>query len=245
MPRAFDPSQPERMDLPQPVSPELDRDLANLRALNRWFGGINLVLRFARQWLTPAREWNVLDLATGSGDIPRKLIDDARARNVRLRIDAVDFQCSTIEIARSLSRDFPEIIYHHADILTFDLKKRWDLVVCSLALHHFSDAAAIRVLRRCAGLSSRFVLVTDLRRCLLGTWGVHLLTTTIMRHPMTVHDARASVHRAFSFAELRDLAIHAGWHDFGHRRFPCARQAIWLAPFLPSAPPSAPHSVSP
>jgi hypothetical protein len=45
---------------------------------------------------------------------------------------------------------------------------------------------------------------------------------------MTRNDARVSIGRAFSFAELRELALAAGWRNFGHRRFIFARQAIWL-----------------
>jgi len=35
---------------------------------------------------------------------------------------------------------------------------------CTLALHHFSDDDAVRVLQRCRELSHKFVLVSDLRR---------------------------------------------------------------------------------
>jgi hypothetical protein len=37
MKRQFDPAEPELMDLPQPVSNELEVDLQNLRQLNRFF----------------------------------------------------------------------------------------------------------------------------------------------------------------------------------------------------------------
>jgi len=45
---------------------------------------------------------------------------------------------------------------------------------------------------------------------------------------MTRHDARLSAIRAFSFSEMRDLALQAGWENFGHQKFCFARQAIWL-----------------
>jgi len=45
---------------------------------------------------------------------------------------------------------------------------------------------------------------------------------------MTRHDARLSAERAFSFTEMRDLALRAGWQNFGHKRFRFARQAIWF-----------------
>jgi hypothetical protein len=72
------------------------------------------------------------------------------------------------------------------------------------------------------------VLVSDLRRGPLLQAGVYLLTALVFREPMTRFDARLSVQRAFSFAEMRDLAIKAGWKDFGHKKFRVGRQAIWL-----------------
>jgi hypothetical protein len=101
-------------------------------------------------------------------------------------------------------------------------------VLCSLALHHFSDEDAVRLLRRCRDLSRKFILVSDLRRGFLLQTGVYLLTALIFREPMTRYDARLSAARAFSFAEMRDLALRAGWQNFGHKRFRFARQAIWL-----------------
>jgi hypothetical protein len=55
-----------------------------------------------------------------------------------------------------------------------------------------------------------------------------LLTAVIFREPMTRFDARLSAERAFSFLEMRELAIQAGWKNFGHKNFRFARQAVWL-----------------
>ena len=84
------------------------------------------------------------------------------------------------------------------------------------------------LLRRCRALSRGKILVADLCRGWFAKAGVDLLTATIFRQPMTRNDARVSVERAFSFAELERLARAAGWKDFGQRRFRFARQAIWL-----------------
>ena len=222
------------MDRPQPITPELVSDLRNLRALNRYFGSYRLVRHFFHRWLRPNDSLRVLDFATGSGDIPRLVVELARAIGANVQIDAVDFQESTVEIARQLSRGFPEISYHCADIHRFgetssragDL--RYDIVIFSLALHHFEAEEAVQLLRRCRALSRGRVLVADLRRGWLAKIGVDLLTATIFREAMTRNDARVSAERAFSFRELHDLARAAGWENFGHRRFLLARQAIWL-----------------
>jgi len=107
MKRRFNPSDPEWMDRPQPISPELLSDLSNLRTLNRYFGSYRLVGYFLRRWIQPNDQLTILDLATGSGDIPRLVVNFARKRGAKVAIDAVDFQASTVEIARQLSAEYP------------------------------------------------------------------------------------------------------------------------------------------
>ena len=228
MKRQFDPAEPELMDRPQPVTAELVSDLRNLRQLNRVFGSYALTMHFLRRWIQPGAQLRVLDLATGSGDIPRLVIDYARKAGATVTVDAVDQQTSTLEIARGLSADYPEIEFKQADVLSFGEDGQYDIVLCSLALHHFDEATAVRLLERCQRLSRKLVLVSDLRRGFLATVGVYLLTAFIYREPMTRTDARLSAARAFSFREFGSLAERAGWRNFGHRKFRFARQAIWL-----------------
>jgi 2-polyprenyl-3-methyl-5-hydroxy-6-metoxy-1,4-benzoquinol methylase len=228
MKRSFDPTVLEMMDRPQPVSAELEHDLLRIRQLNRWFGSYRLLLSFMRRWIKPGARIRVVDLATGSGDIPRLIANYTRKIGAQVEIDAVDRQPATLEIARQLSTAYPEISYHQANVLEWNSAEAHDIVLCTLTLHHFSDEDAVRVLRRCRELSRRFVLVSDLCRGFLLQAGVHLLTAVIFREPMTRYDARLSAERAFSFSEVRGLALRAGWHNFGHKKFRVARQAIWL-----------------
>jgi 2-polyprenyl-3-methyl-5-hydroxy-6-metoxy-1,4-benzoquinol methylase len=228
MKRSFDPAVLEMMDRPQPVSIELENDLKRIRQLNRWFGSYRLVRHFTQRWIKRGAQMRVVDLATGSGDIPRLIVRYARKVGAEVKIDALDRQPATLEIARKLSAAYPEISYKETNILDWLPAEAYDMVLCSLALHHFSDADAVRVLQRCRELSQRFVLVSDLRRCLFLTTGVYLLTALVFREPMTRYDARLSAQRAFSFVEMRELAIQAGWTNFGHKKFPFARQVICL-----------------
>ncbi len=76
--RRFNPAEPEWMDRPQPVSPALISDLENLRTLNRYFGSYRLIRFFLRRWIHPGDKLRILDLATGSGDIPRLVVEFAR-----------------------------------------------------------------------------------------------------------------------------------------------------------------------
>src|SRR6266496_5565776 len=147
MKRSFDPAVLEMMDRDQPPSAELERDLERIRHFNRWFGSYHLVLGFIRSWIRPADKLRVVDLATGSGDIPRLIVDYARKISAKVEIDALDRQPATLEIARKLSADYPEISFQGTNILDWSPAEAYDIALCTLVLHHFSDEDAVRVLR--------------------------------------------------------------------------------------------------
>jgi 2-polyprenyl-3-methyl-5-hydroxy-6-metoxy-1,4-benzoquinol methylase len=235
MRREFDPNIPELMDLAVlengKPSAELERDLENLRWLNRYFGAIGILNRFLRRWFSKRSSGHyrlsVLDLATGEGDLPRELVLWCRQRGIPVTIDAIDSNEATLAVAKERSCEFPEITFHRGDIRDWG-SGSWELVLCSLALHHFSEEDAVLVLKNARRLSSGHLLVADLERNLSGAIGIYLLTALFLREAMTVHDARLSIRRAFSFDEFDALARKAGWIGYGHTRFPVTRQALWI-----------------
>src|SRR5256714_6871038 len=111
MKRQFDPAELELMDRPQPVSVELESDLKNLRQLNRWFGSYALISMFLSRWIKPGARLRIVDLATGSGDIPRLIAEYGRKIGAELQIDSLDRQPATLEIAKKLSGRYPEITF--------------------------------------------------------------------------------------------------------------------------------------
>jgi SAM-dependent methyltransferase len=226
--RKFDPDLLELMDRPDPSKPDLVRALLNLEELNRHFGSYRIIRHFLNRWLRPGETVTILDACTGFGDIPRLVVEWARKRGSEVKVLAIDMQPATLAIAQRRSVLFPEISYQQADIRSFEPGDRFDIVLCSLALHHFAWREAVEILQRLTRVGERAILISDLVRSAAGLLGVYLLTSTIFRDPMTKFDARLSIRRAFSFPEMKELAVEAGWEGFGHRRFLVSHQALWL-----------------
>jgi SAM-dependent methyltransferase len=226
--RTFDCHKTERMDRPQPVSEELANTLRELEAMNRDFWGHRYVRRFMQKRFRPGSTYRILDMATGGGDFPRVMVDWARGRRISLVIDAVDSNEAIIELAREFSDGYPEIRYVVGDALRFHSSRFYDLVHCSLTMHHFSTEEAVGFLKRCRELSKEYVLITDLRRSVFTRVGVHFVNSFFGHEQMTKRDGDTSARRAFSYREFRMLAKGAGWERFGHERFLWCRQALWL-----------------
>src|SRR6202040_4464440 len=142
MKRSFDPAELELMDRPQPILAELEPDLENIRELNRWFGSYALISMFLGRWIKPGARLRIVDLATGSGDIPRLIAEYGRKVGAELRIDAGDQQSATLEIAKRLSVRYSEITFVEGGVLEWQPTNSYDIVFCTLALHHFSEADA-------------------------------------------------------------------------------------------------------
>ena len=85
-----------------------------------------------------------------------------------------------------------------------------DFVISSLFLHHFPPEAVVELLRTGYGLARRALIMTDLVRGVLPELAFGLVQPVLARHPLTRHDGRLSIRRAYTPTELRALAAAAG-----------------------------------
>lgn len=93
-----------------------------------------------------------------------------------------------------------------------------DLVLCSLALHHFTSADAVTILRRMQKIARVSYIVNDLRRNWPAIGMTNLLARTVMRSRIFRHDAPQSCRAAFTIRELRTMARQAGLRNFRIKR---------------------------
>jgi ubiquinone/menaquinone biosynthesis C-methylase UbiE len=216
----------ERMDEPGQDPGQLALSLADLRRVNRWLGGTRVVLHHLGRLVARLgrAEVRVLDVATGSGDIPLHVAAWGRAHGVRIHVVATDFHATTLELARRHTAADPDVAVEAADALALPYPGgAFDFALCSTALHHFDRREdAIRVLHEMDRVSRHGFVVNDLARSRPALLGAHLLAATLWRrHPVTAHDGPLSVRRSYTPAELRDLARDAGLGNATvHAHFP-------------------------
>ncbi len=202
----------ELMDFPGNDPELLAGDLRNLRRLNRFLNGsrsvvlaLNHILRRA-----PLEHVSLLDVGTGSADIPALVLAQLRRRGVRAKIVGLEADPMTARIAAQCSANLfdIEIIQGDAGAPPFS-PGSFDFVVASQFLHHFSEAKIVELLRRWARLARRGIVISDLVRHPVAYHGIRLLTQLATRNIMTLTDAPLSVRRAFTFEEWRALLRQA------------------------------------
>lgn len=215
--------QLELMDGPIDAPAELARNLADIAFANRWLGGIAPIRREVRR--RGAR--TILDVGSGSADVPLALVRDGQRRGIDLRATCLDRSAAMLEIARQRCAGDERLSFVCGDgeRLPFG-DGAFDVVTSTLALHHFEPPAARALLRELRRVARLTPIVGDLvrsRTALAATW-LYVHATT--RNRLTLHDAPLSVRRAYEPAEALALARDAGWRAPSVRREPFFRMTL-------------------
>lgn len=205
----------------QPDLPAAEH-LAALNGLRR----VNRVSRIAavlwRQIAALARRRSplrVLDLACGGGDLPLALAQRARKQGLPLHVAACDVSAYALQVTeqRAASAGL-QLELFLCDALRDDLPTDYDVITCSLFLHHLSEGDALQLLRKLRAADPRLLLIDDLIRSpfayALAWAGCRVLT----RSPVVHFDGPASVAAAFVPSEVLRLAETAGLHGATLRR---------------------------
>ena len=212
--------QAEWMDDPAAPPGELARSLAYIRRVNSLLGysraTVGHLARFSRRW-KPGETVRILDVATGSADIPRAILRWSRRRDFDVRVVAVDLHHTTLKLAAQPAE--PRLRFVRADALRLPFANgSFDYVLTAMFLHHLDDDAAAGVLREMDRVARRGIIAADLLRHRRAYAWITLLT--LGAGPMVRHDARASVAQAFTKAEVLALRGRAGiGYASYHRHF--------------------------
>ena len=227
MPRS---EEPEILDEERHDPEELAANFRDIRRVNAFLGGRSIILGLLPHLIAdvPAgRPVSILDLATGCADIPLAVADWAERRGIAVEITASDYLEDVLALARKEVSDHPSIALARHDARSVPLPDdAFDIVLCSLSLHHFPTDEAVMILKEMNRLARSGFILNDLRRSWPGyiaAWVASRLTT---RNRLTRNDAPLSVRRAFTPGELRLLLEQAGVEQASISRHLWFRMAV-------------------
>ena len=206
--------QAELMDEPSLDVSEHARALKGLRRVNWWSRSAAIVQSDLRQLAAGCsveRPLRLLDVACGGGDVTAAITRWTRLAGLPVRVSACDISPTALEIARHQAGSAGESIeFFQHDLLQQPLPAEFDVVMCSLFLHHLEEPDAVRVLRSMSAAATRAVLVNDLIRSrsgyLLAILGTRLLSRSRIMHV----DGPLSVAGAFTPREALQLCEQVG-----------------------------------
>ena len=158
---------------------------------------------------------SLLDVGSGSGDLPEAARDRLAGRGVPLLAIALDRDPTALALAARAG--LPAI---RADVLRLPLADRSiDLVTAVKFAHHFEGPALARLLAEMARVARHRVLVLDIRRHWLAYGGFRAWSLAFTRNRLVRHDGPLSVLRGFTSAELAGLALGVPGFDWTLRHY--------------------------
>lgn len=203
----------ELLDAGEGTDDDVARSLSDLRRINRFLGGRKVVLRAISSCLddTSLERVSLLDVGTGSADLPMAVAESCKARGLEIFIAAVDISERNLRISRAQLGVSSEIHLVRADSLRLPFAARsFDFVTASLFLHHFRDDDVVRLLADFGRIARRAVIVNDLVRNLVPYYFTRIAGPILAASFLTRNDGPVSVLRGFTPDEMNDLARRAG-----------------------------------
>jgi 2-polyprenyl-3-methyl-5-hydroxy-6-metoxy-1,4-benzoquinol methylase len=213
--------QSELMD-----DPGLERSLhlaalRDLDRLNRVSFTSELIWREIQKNIGAKRSLSILDVASGSGTIAARISELSRRRGFDVAVDVCDISDTAMSHAAEQHGNLLRRAFK-LDVLRVPIPTGYDVIICSLFLHHLNEADASTLLRKITAAATDAAIISDLERSRMGYVLAFAATHLLTRSPIVKVDSLRSVKNAYTKTEIQELIKKAGIKDVTVRRaFPC------------------------
>jgi ubiquinone/menaquinone biosynthesis C-methylase UbiE len=203
-------SQSEIMDDFELKGDEMKEVLTDLKNVNKWLGGNNISIKGIIKLLPEgAKEQTItiLDLGCGDGEMLRECSRFAEREGYNFRLIGIDANAFILEEARRRSTDFQNITFLEKDVFSTEIRDlNYDIALCTLFLHHFSDRDLKVLIQRFLDQAQVGVVVNDLHRSRLAFWLFKMVSYLIIKTSIARNDGLISVARGFKRREIENLS---------------------------------------
>ncbi|GAA3738684.1 hypothetical protein GCM10022422_22680 [Flavobacterium ginsengisoli] len=191
-------------------SEELIGALDQIASINQLLGGNKLTLHGIKELLKNndiSKTIIIADIGCGNGDMLRMLAKYGKKQNLNFKLIGIDANAFTIDYAKKLSQDFTNIDYLCMDIFSEDFNElKYDIVLCTLTLHHFTTAQIDKVMNVLNKNASIGIVVNDLHRSKLAYRLFELVSVIFNLNRMSRNDGLISILKGFKKKELEHFS---------------------------------------
>lgn len=206
----FRSEQTEIMDDFSLKGEELIKTLDKIAQINRFLGGNNLTLNGVKQLLAKidtSKQIIIADIGCGNGEMLRMLADYGSKNNLTFKMIGIDANRFTVDYARKLSDNYPNIEYNCTDVFEDNFSAlKYDIVLCTLTLHHFSNEKIINLITTFNNNATVGIVINDLQRSKLAYWLFNKICIVFNLNKMSREDGLISILRGFKKNELEDFS---------------------------------------
>ena len=204
--------QPELMDDPKLPKEEHLHALSGLARLNRVSGIASTMYGHLRSQALAqgGRALCVLDVASGAGDVPIAWARRAKREGLSMQLTLLDASSVAVEEQRRRARVAGvDILTIQHDCLNSPLPGCFDVVTCSLFMHHLDDHQVVRLLQAMQSASDQAIVVSDLERSRMNLALIQVASRLLTRSHVVHTDSALSVRAAYTEEEFKKIAESA------------------------------------
>jgi 2-polyprenyl-3-methyl-5-hydroxy-6-metoxy-1,4-benzoquinol methylase len=199
----------ELMDDPALDAGTYTRVLHDLARVNTITMARRPTLSFLERAVGKRRNFKLLDVGFGDGDMLRSIARWARKRGISAQLVGVDLNTRSVAAAREATPADLTIDYRAGDYANL-AGEGWDCVVSSLVAHHMTRPQLVAFLRFMDREARAGWLVNDLHRHAFAYTGWPLLAGLMRWHPIVRHDGHLSIARSYRPEEWQPLLAETG-----------------------------------
>ena len=192
---------------------EVQRNLLDIRRINRLFGSRRLLLEAIQSQVSRRGliRFTVLDLASGSCDLPLAILHWAERQGLEAQIFALEYWHRYLAMFQRELAAHPRLHPIAADVFRAPVADHaFDFVVCNHFFHHLTEERAIELLQMMAQWARTAIIVNDLERQAIPYYFFRLFHPFFTTSSMSRVDGLASFRQAFRKEELERVARQAG-----------------------------------
>jgi 2-polyprenyl-3-methyl-5-hydroxy-6-metoxy-1,4-benzoquinol methylase len=188
---------------------ELRVALDQIARINQLLGGNKVTLEGIKK-VIPSNKTETItiaDIGCGNGDMLRMLSDFAQKNKLDFKLIGIDANEFTINYAKKLSVNYPNIDYQCVDIFSEDFKTlKFDIIVCTLTLHHFTNEQILNIITTFRDNAKTGIIINDLHRSKLAYRLFELICFIFKLNRMSRQDGLVSILRGFKKNELEEFS---------------------------------------
>lgn len=211
-------NQPEIMDDFDMKGDVLKDALDKIAKINQLLGGNKLTLEGVENLLKKhptTKKITVIDVGCGNGDMLRTLANYLEANGIMCALIGIDANKFTVDYAQKLSVHYPNITYRCEDIFDESFEKlHYDIVLCTLTLHHFKDEEIVKLLSVFKTNAKLGIVINDLQRSSISYRLFQAMCFVFRLNNMSKEDGLVSILRGFKKPELEQFSKNLQFKNY-------------------------------
>jgi 2-polyprenyl-3-methyl-5-hydroxy-6-metoxy-1,4-benzoquinol methylase len=211
-------NESEIMDDFQLEGDQLKDALEKIAKINQFLGGNKLTLRGVQDLTEKIPKSNqivIVDVGCGNGDMLRSLANFGLKNNLKFQLIGIDANNFTVTHAQKLSKNYSNISYRCEDIFDKAFNElQYDIVLCTLTLHHFKDDEIMQLLRIFYANSTFGIVINDLHRSPIAYRLFQVLCFVCRLNEMSRKDGLTSILRGFKKEELMRFSEKSSFKNY-------------------------------